>query len=129
MRLSSLVPSISGKLVEYLEGINIRTDSDVLFSLSLVEIFKKLPKGSATIAELEAAREIILERCSTVGQCLSTAGSDLNEVCVQKPLTGFEPLDTLLDGLFEDTIVQVSGDRGSGKSVRYWILDIEPDFN
>ena len=43
MRLANPVPSISAELVAPLEDIGIRTESDLLFSTTPLDIFSRLP--------------------------------------------------------------------------------------
>jgi len=49
MRLVNLVPFISAELVALLEDIGIRIESDLLFSVTLLEIFSRLPTGITSL--------------------------------------------------------------------------------
>ncbi|KAF9522315.1 P-loop containing nucleoside triphosphate hydrolase protein [Crepidotus variabilis] len=112
MRLSGLVPSISAELVDHLESLNIRTETDLLFS-STADMVKRLPHSGITASELEATKRIICEQCSSPG--LSAFHSLETKLAPQELSTGREPLDRILDGL--SGLVQISGDRESGKTL------------
>lgn len=114
MRLTGLVPSISAELVELMETIDIRTDTDLLFTSSTVDIMKRLPQGSLSIDELEAAKETVIELCSSLGEPACHVHS---EAKLQTLSMGCEAFDDLLHGLLGGTILQVSGDKGTGKTV------------
>ena len=123
MRLVNLVPSISTELVAHLEDIGIRTESDLLFSASPLEILSRLPTGKVSLEELESVIDSVTELCAAPGvSALELSGveaqarrahDDNLELC-----SGNDDIDRLLRGLGSRKLIQISGDRGSGKSVR-----------
>ncbi|KAJ7162532.1 P-loop containing nucleoside triphosphate hydrolase protein [Mycena crocata] len=116
MRLAACVPSISPDLVFSLEKSGIRTDADLLFSGSTLNIFRRLPAGTTTLRELVDATAFVAESSSASGQSASAlldAHTDFNDDF----LSGVPKLDELLCGLTTSRrLIEVSGDKGSGKT-------------
>lgn len=119
MRLANLVPSISADLVTALDSIGIRTESDLLFSATPREILKRLPSETVSLEDLEGAIDTVAELSAAPGVssfelfCLEAQARD-----AQPPLvSGKEDIDCMLSGLGRHKIIQLSGDKGSGKSV------------
>lgn len=120
MRLSNLAPSIPATVLACLEAQGIRTDIDLLFSASTLDIFKRLPAGTATLEELADYTALAAE----MGAASSVSGYDLllEEQARSKNSelhTGNRELDAFLSGLDGRCVIEMSGDKGSGKSVRY----------
>ncbi|KDR78987.1 hypothetical protein GALMADRAFT_244701 [Galerina marginata CBS 339.88] len=119
MRLSSLVPSIPANLVAALEASGIRTEGDLLFSASTFDIYRRLPANIVTLQELIDYTAAVAELCSAPG----LSGRELyrlEELALTKKfefLSGNEELDTFLLGLGGKRVIEISGDKGSGKSV------------
>jgi RAD51-like protein 3 len=120
MRLSNLAPSIPATVLACLEAQGIRTDVDLLFSASTLDIFKRLPAGTATLEELADYTALAAE----MGAASSMAGYELlllEEQARNKNSglhTGNRVLDAFLCGLDGRRVIELSGDKGSGKSVR-----------
>ena len=119
MRLSNLVPSIPGPLVASLEAIGIRTEVDLIFSAPTFDVFRCLPPGTVTLQELINYTSVAAELCAAPGASAFEIFSQeeaarCNEVQLQ---SGNSELDALLQGLGGCKVIEISGDKGSGKSV------------
>jgi len=119
MRLSNLVPSLPAPLVASLEANGIRTEVDLLFSASTFDIFRRLPAGTVTLQELINYTSVAAELCAAPGVSAYEVFSQeeaarSNEVELQ---SGNSELDALLQGLGGRKVIELSGDKGSGKSV------------
>ncbi len=118
MRLSNLIPSLPANVVACLEVQGIRTDTDLLFSTTIFDIYKRLPAGTATLEELSEYTAIAAE----IGAAPGMSGHELllleNAKGDGQLLTGNEELDEFLRGLDARWVIELSGDKGSGKSVR-----------
>jgi len=119
MRLSNLVPSLPISLVASLEAIGIRTEVDLLFSAPTFDIFRRLPAGTVTLQELVDYSSLAAELCAAPGVSayevfMKEEAASANDVELR---SGNFELDTLLQGLGSRKVIEVSGDRGSGKSV------------
>ncbi|KJA26228.1 hypothetical protein HYPSUDRAFT_198987 [Hypholoma sublateritium FD-334 SS-4] len=116
MRLSNLIPSIPANVVACLEVQGIRTDTDLLFSTTTFDIYKRLPAGTATLEELTEYTTIAAE----IGAAPGMSGHELllleNTYGDVQLRTGNAELDGLLRGLDGRWIIELSGDKGSGKS-------------
>ncbi len=104
--------------VACLEVQGIRTDTDLLFSTTIFDIYKRLPAGTATLEELSEYTAIAAE----IGAAPGMSGHELllleNAKGDGQLLTGNEELDEFLRGLDARWVIELSGDKGSGKSVR-----------
>jgi RAD51-like protein 3 len=115
MRLAACVPTIPAHIVASLETCGIRTDADLLFSGSTLEILRRLPAGTTTLRELARFTALVANLVSAPGQC---AADLLKESEDADFLSGLLQLDEILDGLTTPgRLVEVSGDKGSGKTV------------
>ena len=130
MRLSALVPSISADSVAHLEACGIRTDSDLLFTPTL-EIFRKLPPNSLTLQDLVHICTTVTGLC-TAEPVLATellVRAEAHETGSNTELqVGDDQIDRLLHGLGCRRIIEISGDKGSGKSVRSALLRLCNNF-
>lgn len=119
MRLSNLVPSLPASLVASLEANGIRTEVDLLFSAPTIDTFRRLPAGTVTLQELIDYTALAAELCAAPGVSAYEAfmkeeAASATDVELQ---SGNLELDALLQGLGRRKVIEVSGDRGSGKSV------------
>ncbi|KAK0470019.1 P-loop containing nucleoside triphosphate hydrolase protein [Desarmillaria tabescens] len=112
MLLSTLVPSISLEIVTLLKNNGIITDRDLLFQESALDIYLKLPRDALTLPQLRAFIVRVTELLSAPGIC----SADIPDAPHSKLLTGVAELDALTDGFARSQIVEISGDRGSGKT-------------
>ncbi|KAH9481595.1 DNA repair protein RAD51-like protein 4 [Psilocybe cubensis] len=120
MRLASLVPFIPADLVASLEAHGIRTEFDLLFSASTFDIYKRLPANTVTFQELIDYTSLVAEHCAAPGisgqeifRLEKLASSEYSEL-----QSGCASLDALLHGLGGRKVLEISGDKGTGKSVR-----------
>ncbi|KAJ7367988.1 P-loop containing nucleoside triphosphate hydrolase protein [Mycena albidolilacea] len=114
MRLAACVPTIPAHIVASLETCGIRTDADLLFSGSTLEILRRLPAGTTTLRELARFTALVENLVSAPGQC---AADLLKEPEDADFLSGLPQLDEILNGLTTPgRLVEVSGDKGSGKT-------------
>lgn len=120
MRLQLLVPPLPQTLVDALTSLNIRTDAELLFSGRPADIFCKLPPGTVDYQEFIDLVSQVTERAAApairgdqLWDAVKRRRED-NEFCLLS--TGVPELDTLLDGMHPPRVIEVSGDRGSGKT-------------
>ncbi|KAF8556211.1 P-loop containing nucleoside triphosphate hydrolase protein [Imleria badia] len=120
MRLHSLIPTIPGDIVAVLEACGIRTDADLLFSGSPIDILQRLPPGVVSLADLKAYTALVADNASARG----IRGDALYTVELQRQhayhtdLTcGVDELDALVNGFGGGRVFEISGDRGSGKTL------------
>lgn len=121
MRLESLVPSIPPELVAALDNsCGIRTDTDILFFDSGLDIIKRLPLGTVTFSDLEKFTQLVAERASAPGRrgdqiLAETSGRNEKHF---RASCGVLELDDLVGGFGGSRVIEISGDKGSGKTVR-----------
>lgn len=120
MRLSSLSPEVlPTTLVDALRPLGIVSDADLLFSATALEIWRKLPPDLMALSEFEHCVKAVMLQCAV--PCFAAIevdgrpGSD--EPKLETP-TGAGDLDNLLRTTLRDSVVEVSGRRGSGAAVR-----------
>jgi RAD51-like protein 3 len=122
MRLTSLVPSIPAELVAALaNSCSIRTDTDILFFGSSLDIIKKLPLGTVTLSDLERFIQLVAERASAPGRRgdeILAEMSGQNDTHFQTSC-GVRELDDLIGGFGGSRVIEISGEKGSGKTVRF----------
>lgn len=118
MRLTSLVPSIPLDVVAHLENCGIRTDADLLFTPAF-DIYTALPPRTLSLQD-------VTQLISLVEELASAAAVPANDLLLMDNLarerdfdlsTGDPHLDAVLHGLGGRTVIEISGDRGSGKTV------------
>lgn len=115
MRLSNLIPSIPADLVSCLGMIDIRTETDLLFSASTFDIFKRLPRGTISLQELIDYKDIVAELCAAPaisGYALLSLENESQRNALELTSGNQE----LLVGLSGGRVIEISGDRGTGKS-------------
>ncbi|KAF8876747.1 P-loop containing nucleoside triphosphate hydrolase protein [Infundibulicybe gibba] len=119
MLLSSLIPTISTELSALLESHGIIHDTDILFAVPILDIFRQLPPGSVTLHELSRIKLLVAEAASAAG----TSGSlMLHQVEKRLPtppasLTHqISAVDGLLGSFDGDRVIEVSGNPQSGKT-------------
>lgn len=121
MRLSNLIPSIPANLVTCLDAINIHTETDLLFSASTFDIFRRLPGGTISLQELIYYTDLVAELCAAPaisGYDLLSLANESQRVAVELT-SGHQELDDFLLGLSGGRVIEISGDRGTGKSARF----------
>lgn len=127
MRLHSLIPTIPANLVSALEACGIKTDTDLLFfDGSNVDILAKLPPGTVSLREFEKYASLVAEHASApairgdqelAAVLLRQREKSLDISC------GVQELDALVGGFGNGRVFEISGEKGSGKTVRYRNLE------
>ncbi|KAF7975714.1 hypothetical protein HWV62_8673 [Athelia sp. TMB] len=117
MRLS-LFPFIPVELVSALEQASIKTDSDLMFSTSTAEVWRKIAPGIVTLTELNHIKEQVI--------AMTSANGIRGDILLERELSrreeqpdfmsGIHDLDALLDGFGGSRIFEVSGEKASGKT-------------
>ncbi|KAG5341570.1 hypothetical protein C0989_009272 [Termitomyces sp. Mn162] len=120
MRLTALIPALSPELVSSLDKCGVRTDSDLLFR-PVVEVYLQLSsEDGISLLDLERAVELTAELASAPG----IAGDELlaqeTQAQEQAPtlFSGVGGLDNLLCGFGGCRVIEITGDKQSGKTVR-----------
>lgn len=117
MRLA-LFSCLPSTLVSSLEQIGISTESDLLFSGSAREIIQKLPPDTVSLQDLQRYTTQIMEQTAVIGvrgdKLLALDDASGNELDLS---SGVHQLDMLLNGFRGPTIFEISGEKGSGKTV------------
>ncbi|KAF8121781.1 P-loop containing nucleoside triphosphate hydrolase protein [Boletus edulis] len=120
MRLQSLIPTIPDDLVAALEACGIRTDADLLFSGTPVDIIQRLTPGVVSLADLKTYIGLVAESASAPG----IRGDALYTEEIQRRrdynldiTCGVDELDALVNGFDGGRVFEISGDRGSGKTL------------
>lgn len=119
MRLESVVPLIPAELVAALDhSCGIRTDTDLLFFGSSLDIIKKLPLGTVTLSDLEKFTELVAEQASVPGHRGDEilAGSRRISEKHSQASCGVKELDDLVGGFGDSRVFEISGAKGSGKT-------------
>jgi len=127
MRLSSLVPLVSADAVAHLEAAGIRTDADLVFT-PLFDIFKRLPSNTLSLQELAELCSLVTNH-SAAEPLLATdllldaeASVDTERFDLS---VGDKEIDAFLRGLGGRSVIEISGDRSTGKTVRSWIANLQ----
>ena len=122
MRLRTVLHDCPKTILDALESCGIKTDEDMLFSVSPIALFQKLPPNTLTYAELETLRQRVLSSLAAKGQSgeeyLQESGdTDENGNVRLHWKTGVPEFDDLMQAL-DHGIVEVAGARSSGKTVK-----------
>ncbi|KAG9315058.1 P-loop containing nucleoside triphosphate hydrolase protein [Chiua virens] len=119
MRLQSLIPTIPSDLVAALEACGVRTEADLLFSGTPIDILQRLPPGTVSLADLKTYITLVAQSTSAPG----VQGNELYEQelhrrrdCDTDITCGVNELDALVGGFGNGRVFEISGDRGSGKT-------------
>lgn len=120
MRLATLIPHVPSDIVVYLDECGIRTDTDLLFS-PIIEVYRQLPIGSISLLDLER----LVARVAELGSAPGISALDMLENETKRRVkyasltTGATELDNLLRSFGDCRVIEISGDRQSGKTVCY----------
>lgn len=125
MRLATLIPAIPAALVASLQKCDIRTDTDLLFSCTALDILRRLPPGTATLHELTKYIGLVAELTSAQGisgvelisQELDQRKDDLDFS------SGIHDLNVLLGSFGGRRVLEIAGDTKSGKTVGSYIWE------
>ncbi|KAI1797084.1 P-loop containing nucleoside triphosphate hydrolase protein [Ganoderma leucocontextum] len=121
MRLQNCVPPLKHEVVQALQDIDVKTDTDLLLADDPINIFTKLPPGHgislkdfnqivAQVAEIAAAVPVYGDKL------LDRESNRKEEIFLDDMLVGLPDLDALLGGFGPPRIIEISGDAGSGKT-------------
>ncbi|KAL6302515.1 P-loop containing nucleoside triphosphate hydrolase protein [Sparassis latifolia] len=121
MRLQTLVPPLPQDLVDALETVGIKTDMDLLFSGSALQIFKILPPGSVSPHEFSELVSHVAARISAPairGDALLTLEEKRFEDHFHgdSMSSGVLSLDELVGGFGGSRIIEIAGDKAAGKT-------------
>lgn len=111
MRLTNIT-RLSKELVAALEQCGIRTDTDLLFSRTPLEVFHSLPNGTISLNDF-------LESFNIVTEAVSAPGMKAIDAITQGPWvkTGVVIFDQLVGQSSRHAVIEISGARDSGKTV------------
>ncbi|KAM5539255.1 hypothetical protein V8D89_007128 [Ganoderma adspersum] len=121
MRLQNCVPPLRPEVVQALQDIGVKTDTDLLLADDPISIFTKLPPGHgislkdfnlivAQVAEIAAAVPVHGDKL------LERETKRREDVFTEDLLVGLPDVDALLGGFSPPHVVELSGDPGSGKT-------------
>jgi RAD51-like protein 3 len=117
MRLGA-IPELPTNIAKSLEEHGIKTDA-VLLSIPPLDILRRLPLGSITLGEINHCKEIVARVSAAPGQSASSllklVPQKLPSMNMGLPLS-LEPVN-LYFSPNTDKVVELSGDRNSGRSV------------
>ena len=121
MRLRTVDPPLPEHLLDVLGELGIKTDADLIFSGTPMDLYKKLPLGTVTLAALTKHINDVVLFVSAPGvrgdKLLEQEETRVGEY-LQDYSCGVRAIDELMGGFGSSRVVEVSGDRGSGKTVR-----------
>ena len=122
MRLSALIPSVARETITALESIGIRTDAELLFTPTC-EIHRQIGPNRLSRQELTRLYSLVRETAAaepiSAGNLLLQESGYLPRDANLDLQTEHDSIDQLLAGLGGRRILEISGDRTSGKTVRY----------
>jgi RAD51-like protein 3 len=125
MRLRTLVPPLPTELLGNLEELGIKTDSDLLFSDSGL-VYQKLLPTTISLHDFNQIISDVAERAAAPALHLNHPLTHQNREGIQDPEleSGVPELDALLHGFGGSRVIEFSGDKGSGKTVRSPAIDL-----
>lgn len=111
MRLANIT-RLSKELITALEQCGIRTDADLLFSRTPLEVFQRLPNGTISLNDF-------LESINVVTEVVSAPGMRVIDTVTQDTWvkTGVEIFDRLVGQSSRHGVIEISGAHDSGKTV------------
>lgn len=122
MRLRSIYPPLSDDILDALEDAEIGTDEELLFSGDAVDTWTKLSSESISIRDVESARtSIISQQAAPMVRGDGFLEEQMGLQTIRKGysiLSGVPDLDRLVGDLSKYRLLEISGDTGSGKTVR-----------
>lgn len=120
MRLSSLPHELlPPSLTDALRTIGIVSDADLFLSATPLEIWRKLPPNLMSFSEFERSVKAVMLRCAVSGFVATEVEEDpVSDKFKPETCTGVGDLDNLLGATLRDSVVEISGPRGSATTVR-----------
>ena len=125
LRLNSITPSLPGDLMLALEEIGVKTDVDLLFSESTTELFAKLPPGIVSLRDFNHIIAQVTKSAAAppirADEYLETETHLRENLFVVEDALGCDvpELDRLVGMFSTPRVFEISGDRGSGKTVSH----------
>jgi RAD51-like protein 3 len=122
MKLSALVPPLPAELALSLgEQCGLRTESDLLFAGSHLDVYRRLLPTTHSLYGFNECIRLVTEKAAApadrADESLAAHAQGLIRLETQNISSGIPSLDTMLN--FGATrMLEISGDRGSGKTVR-----------
>ena len=121
MRLRAIVPRLPEGLLDALEACDIKTDTDLLFSGTAIDIYQRISPCNISLAELSTC----MRQARTAVSVIPVRTEELfkhQEARFLEDTTvncscGVEELDHLLRGWRRHRLIEISGDRKTCKSV------------
>lgn len=139
MRLQSILPPLPASTIDALQAIGIRTDVDLLFKNgSAFDIWRRLNIACSNEQErvqLPSLEELarFMERTT---ECAAAPAIGADRLLVRQLAkesyelsTGLPALDCLLDGFGDNRVIEISGDKGSGKTVCWYLWQLGLDLD
>lgn len=122
MRLRTILADRPKAFLDALESCNIRTDEDFLFpSSTLPEVYLRLPPDSMSFSDLEQIRDTVLGSMAATGfSGTSLLGDGRDSKTLPSNWTGRWPEMSMLFDSEQSGIVEISGGRGSAKTVHQY---------
>jgi RAD51-like protein 3 len=120
MRLSAFIPPIPAELLGSLEELGIKTDSDLLFSDSGLGTYQKLLPTTISPRNFIQTISDVAERAAAPALRPTHLLAHQNAESIQNSelASGIPELDALLHGFGGSRVIEISGDKASGKTVR-----------
>ena len=128
--LDSIKPSLPNDLILALEEIGVKTDVDLLFSEPLTGLFAKLPPGIVSLRDFNLIIAQVTENAAAppirADEYLETETHLRESLFVVEDALGcgVPELDRLVGMFSTPRVFEISGDRGSGKTVSHVHSDI-----
>lgn len=121
MFLRNIQSALPENIIETLENLGIKTDEDLLFG-DVIEIWQKVTDESISLQDLKDARSLV---ASQQAAPIVRADVLLGEQSLQREtrednviFCGVNDLDNLVSGFGQHRVLEISGDKGTGKTVR-----------
>ncbi|KAK7690750.1 hypothetical protein QCA50_005849 [Cerrena zonata] len=120
MLLRHILTPLPDNVLDSLEDVGIKTDEELLFG-DMIEIWQKLLDGNVSLQEIKDARTLVASQQAAP----MVRGDELLREQVHQQETrdnaaifcGVKALDDLVGGFGQHRLLEISGDKGSGKTM------------
>ncbi|KIP08228.1 hypothetical protein PHLGIDRAFT_23644 [Phlebiopsis gigantea 11061_1 CR5-6] len=117
MRLRTVDPPLPTHLLDALADLSITSDADLIFAGTSMELYKRLPLGTVSLKELEKCIADVVTYISAAGVRGDKLITELERVeDAEQWGCGLKDIDHLVGGFGPGRVIEVSGDRASGKT-------------
>ncbi|KAH8100137.1 P-loop containing nucleoside triphosphate hydrolase protein [Cristinia sonorae] len=120
MRLRTLGEPLTNDLIDALEELNIKSDIDLIFSNTPTEIWLKLPPETIPLKELNNIVVQLIEKLSAPAYtCVEMFDSEIDRLGKLQDVElscGVRELDEMVGGFGVHHMLEISGEKGSGKT-------------